>query len=309
MSRYTTEELVKAIKRRSTSPTSQQLFKVEDYVDFANDEMETNIIPLIMSVREEYFVGFKDVVVPANLSTPFEFEIPADAIGQKLRELCIVDPNDGSLTSIPRIAPEQVSGSNLETTTVSGFIVRANKVVLYPARSYAGRTLRVFYFKRPLTLVPLNKAAKITQVNTNNNQIVLDGVPSTWAVGNKLSVVRGSQPFQTVIESVEITAISSPTLTLTTVSGIQVGDYVALEGFSCIPQIPVEAHKVLAQATAVKVLEALGDFEGMAAAERKLNQNKEDMLKLISPRVDSSVKRVTSNGSGLWDYGTSIRRF
>jgi hypothetical protein len=309
MSRYTTEELVKAIKRRSTSPTSQQLFKVDDYVDFANDEMETNIIPLIMSVREEYFVGFTDVVVPTNLNTPFEFEIPADSIGQKLRELCIVDPNDGSLTSIPRIAPEQASGSNLETTAVSGFIVRANKVVLYPAGSYAGRTLRVFYFKRPLTLVPLNKAAKITQVNTNNNQIVLDGVPSTWAVGNKLSVVRGSQPFQTVIESVEITAISSPTLTLTTVSGIQVGDYVALEGFSCIPQIPVEAHKVLAQATAVKVLEALGDFEGMAAAERKLNQNKEDMLKLISPRVDSSVKRVTSNGSGLWDYGTSIRRF
>jgi hypothetical protein len=308
MSKYTTEELVKAIKRRSTSPSSQQLFKAEDYVDFANDELETNIVPLIMSVREEYFVGSIDVVVTPNLTTPFEFDIPADAIGQKLREICVVDTSNGNLTSIPRLAPEQASGSAFEIVASNGFIVRANKIVLYPAQSYAGQTLRVFYFKRPLTLVPLSKGAKITQVNTITNEIVVDKLPNTWIVGDTLTIVRSVQPFQTVVESVEITVLSSPTITLTSVSGIQVGDYVALEGYSCIPQVPVEAHKVLAQATAVKVLEALGDFEGMAAAEKKLNQNKEDMLKMINPRVDGAVKRITSNGNGLWDWNRATRR-
>jgi hypothetical protein len=300
MSKYTTEELVKAIKRRSTSPSSQQLFKTEDYVDFANDELETNIVPLIMSVREEYFVGYTDIQVPSTNSTPFEFDIPSDAIGQKLREICVVEPSTGNLTSIPRLAPEQVYGSAFEIAAAIGFIVRANKIVLYPAQSYSGKTLRVFYFKRPLTLVPLSKGAKVTQVNTITNQIVVDKVPSSWTVGNKITVVRSKQPFSTIIDSVEITTLSAPTIGLTSVTGIQIGDYIALEGFSCIPQIPVEAHKVLAQATAVKVLEALGDFDGMMAAEKKLDQNKSDMLKMISPRIDGAIKRITSSGKGLW---------
>jgi hypothetical protein len=297
MSKYTTEELVKAIKRRSTSPTSQQLFKVEDYVDFANDEMETNIIPLIMSVREEYFVDHIDVVVP-NQSTLFEFQIPSDAIGQKLRDVCVLNTSTNEITPIPRLSIDYVSGIS---GGVRGYLLKNNSISLYPVGAFSGLTLRVFYFKRPLTLVPLNKAAKITQVNTNTNQIVVSNLPNSWVVGDKLNVVKPNQPFNTSVAEVSITALSNPTITLSSVAGIEVGDYISLKGFSCIPQIPVEAHKVLAQATAVKVLEALGDFEGMMAAEKKLEQNKSDMLKVLSPRVDGSVKKIVSNGSGLWD--------
>ena len=163
---YTTTQLVAAIKRRGSIPSSQQLFTTEDFVALANDEMETVIVPSIMSVREEYFVGYTDIAV-ASSNTPVEVNIPADAIGQKLRDVCWVDTN-GQLTSIPRLELEQASGTiQLDSYgQSSGFMVRANKIILYPSNQGTG-TLRLYYFKRPMQLASSQNSGQITAINEN----------------------------------------------------------------------------------------------------------------------------------------------
>jgi hypothetical protein len=88
--------------------------------------------------------------------------------------------------------------------------------------------------------------------------------------------------------------VSSPTLGLTTVVGLSVGDYLTVEGETLVPQLPIEIHAFLAQAAAVKVLEAMGDSQGMRNAETKLQQVQKDVLTLISPRTDGSVKKVVN---------------
>src|SRR5690606_16238107 len=88
-------------------------------------------------------------------------------------------------------------------------------------------------------------------------------------------------------------------LVLDSVEGIEVGDYITLEGYSAIPQIPVEAHAYLAQLTAAKCLEGLGDREGMKAALDKAESLKKSLLVMTSQRVDGSPKKVVSPNGGV----------
>ena len=72
--------------------------------------------------------------------------------------------------------------------------------------------------------------------------------------------------------------------------------------------LPVEAQPVLSQAVTVKCLEALGDSTGMQIAEKKLKDLQEAMFNTLTPRVDSSPKKCTSNGRGIMDYGSNYGR-
>jgi hypothetical protein len=306
---YTTTQLIASIKRRASMPTSQQLFTDQAFIDLATDEMESNIVPMIMSVREEYFVKEIDYTITAS---QIAYAIPPRAIGMKLRDVVLVtNPNTPqySISSLPRLNLEDISNDvGSPYITPVGFYLKNNDVILYPTPANTGTYLRLYYLERPLTLCTTSNAGQITSINTGTNEVTLSFVPNDWVVGDTINAVSSVPGFQTTVVSAEITALSDPTVTLDSVDDLSVGDWISLEGFSPIPQIPVEAQIVLAQATAVKCLEALGDREGMAAAERKLEQNKHDMLTMLNPRVDGAIQKVTNAGTGIFMYGRYINR-
>jgi len=301
----TTTELIKAIKRRGSIPTSQQLFSTDDMIDLANDEMSTMLVSALMSVREEYFVSYKDFEIPQS-SVPYSMEIPADAIGMKIRDLVWVDPTTEVLTNIPLIVLEQASGSIPQFGSISGFIMQNNKVILYPSTNEG--TIRMYYPRRPLKLTSVLKSGQVVSINTGTNEVVLTTLPSTWGIGTVINAVGQSQPFATSVISATITAVSSPTIVLSSVTGLSVGDWVSVEGYSVIPQIPLEAHMVLAQATAAKCLEAMGDSKGMENATNRLTLDLKEMMTLIAPRVEGQSKKITTAGNGIFDNTRSNRR-
>lgn len=304
MNLYTTDQLIQAIKRRGSIPSTQALFTDQQFIDIATDEMELTLVPALMAVNEEFFVQYTDTVVPTSAS-PYALEIPTQAIGMKLRDVVWVDAPNGALRNLPRLELERISSAEpVGELSYSGFMLQANQVILTPSTS--GGTLRLYYFARPLTLCLLQDAGKVTSVDTVNNILTLDNLPNGWQPGHTVNVIGPTQPFATKVQSTEITVVSSPSLTLASVDGIAVGDYVALEGYSPIPQLPVEAHKILAQAAVVKALEAMGDVQGMQTAEAKLQQNLTSMLTLISPRVTGEVKKVV-NVSRLWNTSSWLR--
>lgn len=303
---YTTTSLIKAIKRKGSIPTNQQLYSDTDFVDTANDEMECNIVPLLMRVREEYFVTYKDYVI----NNESKFDIPFDAVGMKLRQVAIV-VNVGSPTEqivdIPRLELETIAANNsiytLDTINnlVTGFYFQGNQVCLYPAQNGYSQSgvLRLYYIKRPLKLTTVTNCGYIKAINTGTKEIQLSSVPADWEVGTVLNAVSQTPGFKTTNSQMVITAISSPTITVDTIEGLTLNDYVSVQGYSCIPQLPVEAIPVLAQASVVKVLESLGDREGMKIAQAKMDENKKDMLTLISPRSDGNVKKINNMGRGF----------
>jgi hypothetical protein len=294
---YATEELIENIKRRCAVPTSQLTYSDKDFTLLASDELQGQVVPLLMSTREEYFVEFVDIAIEGN-----ELEIPADAVGEKLRSVCFVQQSSPLwLINIPRIDLDVVAGVGFANyATLAGFYVQGNKLILYPSNSVPQSTLiRLYYYKRTLVLADPSSYGQIRSIDTNTNTVVLTFVPNAWDAGTVVNAVSSVSPFKITNSSMTIVGDSTPSLILDNVDGLSVGDYISEEGFSAIPQVPIEAHAWLAQLTAVKCLEGLGDHTGMQAAQEKANMLEKAMLVMVSQRVDGSVKKIMAPGGGL----------
>ena len=302
---YATEQLIDLIKLACAVPTSQLTYTEADWVNLATRCLQTIVVPLIMSTREEYFVTYVDVSSPADGMIPF----PEHAVGSKLRNVCYVSQASPLLLiNMPRVDLDVVAGvGGFNAAAFGGFYIQGENIVLYPNGSVpTGTAFRLYYYRRCLELAEPDNYGQVQSIDSGTNTIVLDNVPTDWEVGTELNSV-GSQPnFLVTNSSFEITAVSSPSIIVDDVTDIEVGDYITGVGYSAVPQIPIEAMNYLAQTVAVVALEGLGDREGMQAAAEVAKQMKESLLVMISQRVDGSVKKVIDPsggikvGAGLW---------
>lgn len=80
------------------------------------------------------------------------------------------------------------------------------------------------------------------------------------------------------------------------------GDYICSQFECIIPQIPSDLHNILAERTAARILEAIGDTVGLQAANAKIGQLEARQGTLIDSRVDGSPRKVF-NRSSLLRYG------
>jgi hypothetical protein len=304
---YATEQLIENVKRRCAVPTSQLTYSDEDFTLLASDELQGQVVPLLMSCREEYFVEFVDIAVEGN-----EVDIPSDAVGEKLRSVCFVQQSSPLwLINIPRIDLDVVAGVGFANyATLAGFYVQGNKLILYPSNSVPQSTvIRLYYYKRTLVLADPSNYGQVIAVNSGTNTITLSFLPTTWAAGTIVNSVASISPFKITNSSMTVTGASSPSIIVDNVTDVAVGDYISEEGFSAIPQVPVEAHAYLAQLTAIKCLEGLGDRAGMQAAQEKAGMLEKALLVMVSQRVDGSVKKVMAPsgglriGAGIWRRG------
>lgn len=303
---YTLDDLISNIKIRGTIPTSQQMFTDSRFAAIATDEMQTTVVPQIMACREDFFLTYADESI--DPSEP-AYAIPERAVGSKLKDLMIVtnpDSSQPSYYSLPRLSLDEISGGTgpyVGCVTASGYYIQGNDVVLWPT-AQPGGTLRKWYFRRANYLVPEAEAGQIVSINTGTLEVVVGNVPSAWTTGTEVTVISGKPGFAVRVESTSLVAVSSPTLTFSSVTDFEVGDWVSLTGYTPVIMLPVEAQPVLAQAVTVKCLEALGDSNGMQIAEKKLRDLQEGMFNTLTPRVDDSPKKCTSNGRGIMDYGS-----
>ncbi len=303
---YATEQLIETIKMACSVPTSQLTYTNDDWAQLATYMLQNQVVPLIMSTREEFFVTYEDVLTPADGIIP----LPEGAIGSKLRNVSYVSQTSPLvLVNLPRLDLDVVAGVGFfNVMTFAGFYVQGDNIILYPNTSVpTNTTIRLYYYRRALTLAPPDSYGRVQSVDTMTNTIVLDNVPTDWIVGDELNTI-GSQPnFLITNSDCVISALSSPSITLDTVDGIAVGDYVTQLGYSAIPQVPLEAHNYLAQLTAAKALEGLGDQGGAKTAYEVAEQIKTSLLVMVSNRVDGSPKKVVNPSGGL-RVNAGIRR-
>lgn len=285
---YTTADLIEAVKSIASIPTSQNLFQTADFLRFANHEMQIQLVPLVMSTREEYFVADHDVAVTANKAT---YTIPSRAIGGKLRDIQFIDGD--TIESLPRLNPDDVTSTKYGR---SGFYLQGSSVVLSPSPQRE-TTLRLKHFRRPNRLVDVTATGKIVSIDRPNNQITVGSAPSTFGTNVLVDFIKGEPSFECVSIDAPITGVSGTTLTFASIpADLAVGDHVALAGESPIPQIPIELHPMLAQMVAVKCL--LAQKHSAKSEIEKLAEMKQSALLMLSPRVDGEPQKIT-NRSGL----------
>lgn len=293
---FTSTAMVASVKRRAMLPNSQQLYPDSDIVRILTEELHADIVPLIMGVREDFFVHYYDQAIDTSVS---EYALPVRAIGGKLRDVVLLN-SDGKEVGIPRVGQDQVKNQfnsyEYQNLRGCGFFFKDDKVVLFPDSAAIGSfQLRMKYFRRPNNIILPSSAAKIAAIDTATKIITFSTIPGSFTNLLTYDFIKGTGGFRSLSDDVAPVLVNTAgkTMTLSSIpTGLEVNDYVAESGFSPIAQIPYEVHNLLEQRAVIKALEGIGDQEGMRSAGDVYKDMAEKFITLVTPRADGSPKRI-----------------
>lgn len=299
MARNDTADLIARVKRFESIPTSQQTFTDRDILDFLEVEFQSAIQPLVISVREEFFVERKT----HTLDSTATLKIPPNTIGNRLRDVYYLDGSNQIWSNVPRLSPEQLSaraptGYGAQWFNQVGFYLENNYVKFVPQENSAGRTVQLSILRRPAYLCLPSDAGFITAIV--GDFVTLNNVPSTWTINTRLDGVSGEAYYGYTDEDFSPTFVSGFTLQLppAIVANLRVNDWIVPHGLAPFCQyVPTETYILLVQGAAMRCLEALGDRQGWANAAEKYKKMEQDLYTLINPRVDGEAKRVINTNS------------
>lgn len=301
---YTVDEMVDDVKNDYITPTSQNLFEADDVIKHLSKAMQSKIIPLINSVRGEYWVNIYDQQVTGQAS----YTIPQRSSGALLRMVSFVD-SQGNEIELTQLSPVQISstfpfGYQLPLYTF-GYYMQDDQVFLYPqqATTATAYTLRMRFIRRPNNLTSVSNCGRV--IGIASTVITLDNLDPTWTTATTFDVIQDFPQFNSISDDTSITAINTITnkITLTTaMSDLEEGMYFCPEFMSCIPQIPYECYDLLVAAGAARLARSLGDSQGLELAQKNWEEQSADFVKLVDPRVQSG-RKIVSNRNMAFNYG------
>lgn len=281
---YTVDELFELVKLYAAIPAQQPAYNNTNLLRYANTEYKNNIYPMLIELNNEYFVAENDTtIVTATQTIP----IPADAIGQSLRDIKIIDGDD--YIEVPRLEIDTLNSDDF------GFYLRGNNVYLKNADNYIGETLRIYYYERPSDLVLTTSAAKVSTVGASTYTVV--SAPTAFGSSATLDFIKATPAFDTLATSI-VTTISSVTFTPTIFySTVSVGDYLCLAGQTCVVQLPAECFDLMAQAIVLRVLESQGDANGLQVAQARYDRIRQGVISMLAERVVGEQRKIIKRNS------------
>lgn len=310
----TTNTLVTTSLRRAMIPTDQSTFTSCDIRDIMNEEMGIHIYPMLMRAHEEYAVIDEDFSLSA---CTIRYKIPGRAIGNKLRDVQFID-NAGTQYEMTRVSLEdrpEYQG-NYTNNQFLTFYLQDDNVVLMQNQITNG-SIRMSYYLRPNELVADSRGATITNIAVGacTTVFTLNTFPTHFSTITDFDFIQGESPnkiiaFDRVVCSICATALTITfdncqlkTIDLFSITPqaltFKVGDFIMQVEETVVPQLPAELQPILAQRTAVKMLEALGDTEGMRNAQQELERMEYNAMTLIDNRAEGSPQKITNRHSIL----------
>lgn len=290
-------KLLRSIKTRAMIPADQNTFTDEELLEIATEELNVFLVPYLLQSQEEYLVNFEDEVADSNRR---EFDIPYRAVGNKLRDLQLVNEYGEIVLELSRVSLEELADYKY-TFGNSGFsdlfYIENNKIKLI--QQFPGQNIRVrkYFYLRPNSLVQESNAGRILSIDRTSGVISMDKFPSSFNNTPLFDFVAVKSPNVILSYDVASTGINANARSVTVdptniPEDLAVGDYVCVAQESVVPQLPVELHPILAQRVAIYVLEALGDDQNKQSAERKLHAMEKSVDLLIDDRVEGAPQKI-----------------
>lgn len=296
---YTSEKLIESVKRRALVPNDQLTFTDEDFLEMANEEIKYFALPRLLQSDEEYLVYSIDVALEEGKQ---KYEIPSRAVGNKLRDVAIVDKNDSGdvrIFELSRIRLDELSDYNNSYfgDYSSVFYVENNSVVLLNDFPVTDAYVRMHFYLKPNDLVLSKNVGKITAIDTNSGLITLDNFPSNFSNLPDFDFIMAKSPNKTLAYDLTPSSINANTKSVTFTAStlpdnLKVGDYLSVSGETNVIQMPSEMHPIVAQRVAVAALEALGDTEALNTAMRRLQMMEKASNDLIDNRVEGAPLKI-----------------
>jgi hypothetical protein len=302
---YNSADLISAIKRNASIPSSQVKFSNTDFLKFLNEELQLTMVNKLLSLRQDYFVTTLTTILSPSTSA---YDIPTSAIGWKLEAVGYLD-NNGNYTQLPLIARDQRDAFySLDTSTIpKGFYIMGNTLHLVPSvGSTVTGSLEYDYVRIQNELVLPTACGLIsTVVDTGTAyQMTVDTVPI--ATGETCDVVSGTNPFNIIARGVVGTvagAVISATYGTSFSRAPVAGDYVCEAGKTPIPNIPEDFHPVLAQMAVIRCLASNNDVNGIQAQGLVLSNMLDVVSKRSSKRISDTPRKIKGN-----DYILNLMR-
>lgn len=294
MAAWTVTELLADVRKLGGLPTSTSLGLTDaDILAHANIAQESVIVPLVVSLSEEYFVAVKQTTLVSGQAL---YRMPARNIGGRMRDVQIIY---GSVVQrLPRLEPENQAGFVVQQNGVPyGFYLQAGNIVLLPAASVMG-SLQVLYFVQPGRFTTDSAAAAVvTGATYSASSVVITYTSGSnlFSSVSTLDVISSTPPYGYLAVDAVKTASGVGTVTVqnNNVSPqIQVGDLVVLREQSPIFQGPNELFSLLSHETALRVCESLKHDERVALLSGKARQLREAAAGVMTPRVDGEPQKV-----------------
>jgi hypothetical protein len=298
MSAYTTNDLIKSVRVRGMFPdASQGSLSPSNILLVASEQLREKIAPIILSVREKYYETFIDYDMVNGQAI---YDIPDRAVGGICSIVQYIVNN--SINNLSPLDP------NCIATTVTGLYPRGfyfenDKVVVYPTPNASTGQVRIRYYQRPSLLVQPLDCGQITAVDQTNGTVTLRTYPSSWASGMLVDFISNKTPYtpygiDTPIYNISAGNVLTFTALPTNREGkllAKIGDWVSLAGYTPLPEIMADFFSVLAQATTVALLGAIGDKAGHDEKQKELLEMIKLQVKTITPRDVFGTKKVKSD--------------
>lgn len=294
----TSDTLLTNLKDRAAIPPAQVALTDTKLLNMATEELQAYICPLMDELNEEFFTTSVDTAIVANQAA---YDMPARAASGALRVLKYVDSNGVEARSpIPRIElPDIGRYASLSSNVPLGYYFTATQVTIVPTPSIASGSLRMFYSRRPGSLVTGAGTAVCTVSSSTDTVLTCATVNATnFAVGALVDIIAASHPYKMRVMDGAITASNATTITIgsggLTAAGVVAGDYVTLAQTSYVPQIPLEWHSLLELRTVMRVFAVLGDMAGRQEATAAAADMRKLLMGQAAPRSSGNAKKISA---------------
>lgn len=291
---WTATDLIAAVGRAYFMPTSQNTFSDADLLAFADEELSSYFIPRLMSAAGAY----NEYALQYTTDTNNKIRVPSRAVGSSLSYIRILqsggDPdNDRHWWYLPGGIRTEDANRITDNYMFSFY----NSYLRLNPEPDAGRTIEVGYVARPGQLVVPSNTTYVTTVATVGS--------TTFTVASSSTVNSTTQKFDIIkatpnFEYIAFDNTSTTTTTTITPSGgvpaqLEVGDYIVRQGYSPVPQLPVEWFPYLAARVAYRCASAFQDDSGMSKLAARIDGYEAAIIQTVESRMRGSKRFVSGS--------------
>jgi hypothetical protein len=311
----TTDDLVTEVRDEALLPdTDGRLGATEAATDVAICRLASRVLrtvcaELVVGARAQRWTtdllnsggGTAQVIV----SGTYLYDIPTRALAAGVSDVLILSVDGSTITEwsapeVPAAEAWRYANNHGGWDSPYAYCWRDDQIELLPHPTATEYLVHVYYPRGLLRLVPTASCALIAS-KTATTITTSATVPSGWASSETLDIVRGSPNGQPRGIDQAGTSISGTSITISAgvPSGTVAGDYVCLDGETCVPPVPDVVWPVLVDGAALEVLRAIGDPAGTQDAERRLGESVRSARALLEPRSRGASKKIVARYSPL----------
>lgn len=301
----TVDDFLDGVKLRIVLPGNQALFGDDKILLFANKLIRTDIVPMLTSMRQDYFVKSVDTPLIQGVTT---YPLVPRAAGRTLRDIKIRLTAQDVFSLFKIEVEEEHIYRNQGQGVPRGYYLQGDKVVVLPPPGSSLYVVEQWIERRPSDLTLLGNTSQVLSIA--GLLVTVDSIPTGLSVNSLVDLISQYEAYETWAEDIGITTINGTTLTLTSVpTGLVPGDRIALAHQTPFMPFPDEINGYLEGILARRMLITIGDDAGANALAVEIAADRKGIENLMQPRNRGETTKICNRRGLLKGRGRALNAF